>query len=254
MNTTLLIDPLVLDPADFPPLPLTPGFAQLVNDELGNAALPTDGFDTVFDELVAIVDGLDQALGVLAGELVSAFGEADTIDAAPVGDTVAGFAGALGVSSTAVDNLGTLLTGAAPPTPTGGGGGGGGGGAAAGPIVLDFGIITPRQGVVQLPIEYDNGTQQAVTIKSITFAPAPVVAAVNAWVFPTLALPATVQPGGSFKFTVGLDTTTLGGSYANMTVDADGTPPKGAYFLKATVTGPPPTGGGGRGGQPPRKL
>jgi hypothetical protein len=99
----------------------------MVNDELGNAALPTDGFDSIFDELVAIVEGLDQALGVLAGELVSAFGEADTIDAAPVGDTLTGFAGALPASSSAVDDLGTLLAGTTPPAPTGGGGGGGGG-------------------------------------------------------------------------------------------------------------------------------
>src|SRR5713226_1707614 len=101
-DSNLLIQPLDLDPADFPPLPLQPGFAQLVTDTLGNTATPTDGFDEVMGEVIAIVDALDTALGGLALDLLSAFAEADAIDAAPVSDTAAGFTASLDPSSAAV--------------------------------------------------------------------------------------------------------------------------------------------------------
>jgi NAD(P)-dependent dehydrogenase (short-subunit alcohol dehydrogenase family) len=139
-NGDLLIEPLEIDPNDFPPLPLQPGFTQLVSDELGNAATPTDGFDEVFAEVVAIVDALDSALSTLGDELAAAFGEADTIDAAPVSATADSFTASLGPSDTAVNNLGTLLGAAGPPIPTGGGGGGGTGGDRALPceVTMSF--------------------------------------------------------------------------------------------------------------------
>src|SRR5258708_20602537 len=40
----IFIQPLVLPTDEFPPLPLDPGFAKLVQDELGNVVTPTDGF------------------------------------------------------------------------------------------------------------------------------------------------------------------------------------------------------------------
>jgi hypothetical protein len=95
-----------------------------VLDTLGNAATPDDGFDQVATDAATIVDALDSALSTLGALLGDAFAEADTIDAAPVGDTVSGFAGSLGVSSAAVDSLGNTL---ASVTATPGGGGGGGG-------------------------------------------------------------------------------------------------------------------------------
>ena len=122
MANDLLIQPLVLDTSDFPPLPLQPGFSQLASDELSNQATPTDGFDDVLAEALAIVDALDAALGVLGSDLLSAFAEADLIDPAPVGDTVAGFTASLGPSDTSVTNLGTLLSAAGPPAPGGAGG------------------------------------------------------------------------------------------------------------------------------------
>ncbi len=77
-----LIELLVLDPADFSPLPLQPGFAQLVQDELGDVATPADGFDDVLAEAVGIVDALAGALDSLGGELLDAFAEADLVDPA----------------------------------------------------------------------------------------------------------------------------------------------------------------------------
>src|SRR6266446_6527215 len=116
-DSNLLIQPLELDPADFPPLPLQPGFAQLVTDTLGNVATPTDGFDDVMGEAIAIVDALDTALGLLAADLLDTFAEADTIDAAPVSDNAAGFTASLAVSSALNDQLGTLLGSATGPVP-----------------------------------------------------------------------------------------------------------------------------------------
>src|SRR5260370_4111254 len=119
----LFTQPVGRVPAAFPPLPLDPGFLQLVSDELQDAALPTDGFDTVFDELVAIVDALDTALGLLNPTLDETFAEALTIDAQPVSDTVDLFTASLVPSDSAVNDLGALLAGVAAPAPSVRGGG-----------------------------------------------------------------------------------------------------------------------------------
>jgi hypothetical protein len=141
-DSNLLIQPLVLDPADFPPLPLQPGFAQLVQDELGYFATPADGFDDVLAEAVGIVDALAGALESLGGELLDSFAEADLVDPAAAGDNLVTGSAAVGVAGTAVDSLGTLITlSSTPPTapPPGGGGagtggtGGGGGGGGGEP-------------------------------------------------------------------------------------------------------------------------
>src|SRR6266852_1068172 len=116
-DSNLLIQPLVLDPADFPALPLDPGFLHLVMDELGDTSTPADGFDDVVGEVIAIVDALDAALTALNPTLGDTFAEADTIDAQPVSDTVDGFLPGLTPSDSAVNDLGTLLGGGAAPTP-----------------------------------------------------------------------------------------------------------------------------------------
>lgn len=121
MVKTRLIEPLVLNPAEFPPLPLKPGFAQLVADELGNAATPADGFDTVFSDLLAVMDTLDAVATALGADLVNAFTEADLIDPGPVAATAAGFTSSLVAPTAAVSALGTQLAGvkpAQPPKPT----------------------------------------------------------------------------------------------------------------------------------------
>src|SRR5216683_2727821 len=105
-----LIELLVLDPADFPPLPLQPGFAQLVQDELGDVATPADGFDDVLAEAVGIVDALAGALDSLGGELLDAFAEADLVDPAAAGDNLVAGEAAVGAAGAALDGLGTLIT------------------------------------------------------------------------------------------------------------------------------------------------
>src|SRR5712692_726655 len=138
-DSDLLIQPLTIEPADFPPLPLQPGFAQLVMDELGDVATPADGFDEVLAGAVGIVDALDAALGDLGGELLDAFAEADLVDPAAAGDNLVAGQAAVVAAGAAVDGLGTIITSLSPPTPKpappgppGGGGGGGGGGGAGG--------------------------------------------------------------------------------------------------------------------------
>src|SRR5258708_9707732 len=118
-DSNLLIQPLELDPADFPPLPLQPGFLQLVMDELGDQATPADGFDDVVGEVIGIIAALDAALSALNPTLEDTFAEADTIDAHAVTATVDGFTAALVPVSAAVDELGALLSGAGRPRPPG---------------------------------------------------------------------------------------------------------------------------------------
>jgi len=137
-----LIAPLAIDPTDFPPLPLQPGFAQLVTDTLANSATPDDGFDQGVAEVVAIVDQLNTALGGLLTELLGAFAEADLIDDYPVTVNTQAFAASLVPVDASVGELGTLLSSAALPTPPGGGGGGGGGapppGGGSAAVAADF--------------------------------------------------------------------------------------------------------------------
>jgi hypothetical protein len=165
MAENLLIQPLVLDPADFPPLPLQPGFAQLVSDELGDQGTPADGFDDIVGEAIALVDVLDSALGGLGFELLDAFAEADLIDPTPVGDTVAGFTKSLEASSTAVDELGKLLSGAAPPTPSAGGGTGLPAGCAA---VVGFDDVTNTPPIMRSVSFSAQGPNTVTTIDSVT--------------------------------------------------------------------------------------
>lgn len=196
---TVLIQPLVLPTDEFPQLPLDPGFAKLVQDELGNVVTPTDGFDDVVAEAIAIVDGVDSALDALGGGLLDAFAEADLIDAKPVSDTVAGFTASLGPTSSAVDDLGTLLATVAPPTPTGGGGGGG-----PQPTGGDIGPTSPCDECIELSaaaagapaatyqLSYQNQTNGPMTVSSVTLQQGtPAVFSVKA------SLPAVIPVNGS---------------------------------------------------------
>jgi hypothetical protein len=243
-DSDVLIQPLVLDPADFPPLPLQPGFLELVSDELRDSATPADGFDDVVGELIAIVDALDAGLLALNPTLGDTFAEADTIDAQPVSDTVDGFGPALDPTSSAVDDLGTLLSSVAAPAPPAGGG-------APSVTIINLGQFSPGQGVLQFPITYTNKGAAAVTVKGITFTPLTTSADPTAWQFPALTFPIVVQPGASTQFTVGVDSTVEGQDFAEMVVDADATPPAGDYRLVIIFSssgGQPPPGPGGGGG------
>ncbi len=127
-DSKLLIEPLVLDPSDFPPLPLEPGFTQLANDTLGNAATELDGFDSVFADAAAILDALDNALSELGGAdggtLDDTFEEILQFDPADAGGHVVEASAAIADAGTNVDKLGNQLAAASLPAPGGGGGGG----------------------------------------------------------------------------------------------------------------------------------
>lgn len=122
MSSRVLIQPLNL--ADFPTPTdaLNPGFADLVNNELGDAVTAADGFDAILSELEAIVDALDNGLSILAGAdggtLDDTFAEILALDPAPAAQNVADFQAASSAYDTDVDALGTLLTGAGPPAPS----------------------------------------------------------------------------------------------------------------------------------------
>lgn len=118
----VLIEPLVVDVSDLPPLPLHPGFADLVGQELGDSGTPADGFDGALSDLTAIVDALESGLVLLGGadggDLDDTFAEILTLDPGPPGDNLAAALAAVPVGDALQSALGSVLTGAAPPTPT----------------------------------------------------------------------------------------------------------------------------------------
>jgi hypothetical protein len=248
-NGDLLIQPLEIDPSDFPPLPLQPGFTQLVSDELGNAATPTDGFDDVFAEVVAIVDALDSALGTLEGELLRAFVEADTVDARPVSATADHFAASLAPTDAAVNNLGTLLGAAAAPTPPSGGGDGGGGTGAGN--TFDFVAVGPIGRSCTYDLTYTNNTNQTDTVQRFTLEnDVPGTFALK-W-----TLPVTLAVGESADVKVVVTATTPGKRTAKLSLYTAISPDPFVVMFTVTVYdyavpcqgGPPPPGPGRPGG------
>jgi len=242
---TNTIDPL--DPTQFPAADPAPGLEQYIIDNAPTDATPLDGFDTAFAETVGFVDALDAALGALAGELLLAFAEADTIDPAPVGDTVAGFTSSLDVSSTSLDNLGTLLTGAGQPTPTPGGGGGGG----ASSSTFDFVSVGPLGQFCEYTLTYNNNTGKTDTVTKFTLEND------SAGVFAvTWPLPITLADQASVDVVVRVTATQVGKHTAKFsTFTSNEADPFVVTFTVNVVDtfvqcqgGAPPAGGGGGGG------
>jgi hypothetical protein len=234
-NTIEPLDPSIIPPAEQPP-----GLEQFILDNAGDVATPADGFDQVFLETVGIVDALDSALATLEGDLLAAFAEADAIDAAPVGDTAAGFDASLGVSSTAVDDLGTLLSGVTPPTPPAPGGGGG----AAG-NTLDFVSVGPLGKVCTYPLTYQNNTGKTDTITKWTLDND------SAGVFTVIwATPQTLADQGTSDLVVTATATQLGVHQATFTIFTSNEPaPFVVVFTISVVnSGVPCAGQVGRGG------
>jgi hypothetical protein len=97
---------------------VAPGFTQLVQDVLGDAASPVDGFDAALTDAAALVEALDAALGALDGELFNAFAEADLVDPQEAADNAAAFAVSSAAINATVDNFGTLV--GVPATPVAG--------------------------------------------------------------------------------------------------------------------------------------
>lgn len=123
------IDPLPLD--DFPQESDTqdPGFEELFNQLVGDAATSTDGFDDDVQIANDLLDSLDGALTSLGGQeggtLDDTFLEILELDPRPAGQDVVNLAAALPDVQTNVDNLGNLVANAALPSPSTGTGAGG---------------------------------------------------------------------------------------------------------------------------------
>lgn len=245
MSDDLLIEPLVLDPADFPPLPLEPGFTQLVNDSLGASATPADGFDPVLEDLIAIVDSLDSGLSLLAGadggDLDTAFEEILALDPTDAGQHVVDLVAALTDEQGNVDNLGNLLGSSSAPTPPGGGGGSGGGGAGGGNSqdvctgaqqFLDMGTRQLGSAAVDLTVQYFNrSTTATVTITGATITGgAPVWTQVK-----DTRLPIRVPPQGPAAINIGVNPVEAGTWYTMLTVTLTGAPSPITACLKLIV-------------------
>ena len=177
MSQGRAIDPLPLE--DFPTEQdvSDPGFEQLFGDLVGIAGTDADGFDDDVAIANSLLDSLDGALGLLGGQdggtLDDAFAEMDALDPQPAGDDVNNLVTALPDFHGNIDNLGTLITGAALPAPPTPGTGGMKISSATGPILPFSG----RQGMgpgacsgypckVSSPI-CNNGAA-AIQISSIT--------------------------------------------------------------------------------------
>src|SRR6266568_564449 len=139
----VLIEPL--DLADFDPsqVPSDPGFTTLLNNELGIQATDLDGFSLGF-------------------ALLDAFGEADTIDEAPLGDHLTAFAGQLAAGAAIVASTDALLGTATPPPTTGSG--------------CDADLVLPTQtqsssagAVASFPIQIADTLSVPLTISSVSF-------------------------------------------------------------------------------------
>ncbi len=106
-----------LDPGDFLPAEQTasPGFTQLVTDTLGDAGTPADGFDQVWSEANAIVDAVDEGLGLLDGEFEGTFADAGAVDPQPFAETAANVQASLAPADHAFQDLTNVLPGGAPP-------------------------------------------------------------------------------------------------------------------------------------------
>src|SRR5713226_4328263 len=229
-----LIELLVLDPADFPPLPLQPGFAQLVMDELGDVATPADGFDDVLAEAVGIVDALAGALDSLGGELLDAFAEADLVDPAAAGDNLVAGEAAVGTAGAAVDTLGTLLTTStsptapgAPPPP----------GAPTTPqcATLDFGSGPTSSPVGTatraLTIELQNTGATPLKVRSTSMSPD---LGFTFQVFPSI-VGAVVQPGASLAVRVTFQSGSTGTFQTTLTIHTDRPDPQPCLLLRGSA-------------------
>ncbi len=227
-----LIELLVLDPADFPPLPLQPGFAQLVMDELGDVATPADGFDDVLAEAVGIVDALAGALDSLGGELLDTFAEADLVDPAAAGDNLVAGEAAVGAAGAAVDSLGGLIASSSGPTaapPPG----------APSPAVqcgtLDFGsgaAVGPTGTQVRAAtMELKNIGATPFTVRSTTFSPD---LGFTFEVFPSL-VGQVVQPGASLAVRVTFQSGSLGTFQTTLTIHTDRPDPQPCLLLRGTA-------------------
>ncbi len=93
MAPKLLIEPLDLSQFSDQPAATNPGFADLVNSELGNQATDGDGYDADVTEVLNLIDFFDTLTGVNNTELDAILALLNTSDPAPIGGALDAFGG-----------------------------------------------------------------------------------------------------------------------------------------------------------------
>lgn len=244
MSGDNLIDPLSPLITDELELPLQPDFSSLVNDSLGNAAYPTDGFDQVLADLISIVDGLEGGLvalgGADGGDLDDTFLEISALDADAPGADVANLAAAIPDVQTNVDNLGNLLTGPPLPGPVPGGGGARPStcgsldlGSAPFEVAGNVNPLTARVGLT-------NNFVQPLTVKGITWTPPQTFG----FLVEENIVGAVIQPGAQLVFTIQAASGSTGDNSATLTVSTDGPDPQPCLNVVAHWLAGSSVGGG----------
>jgi hypothetical protein len=239
----VLIQPL--DLADFDPstYPSDPGFADLVNQELTDSGTPADGFDGVWEDLVAIVDALEEGMillgGADGGDLDDTFAEILELDPTEAGDHVALLSAAIPDVQTNVDNLGTLLGG--PPLPGPVTGGGGTRPATCGSLDMGSHLFQVAGNVnfVTVTVGLTNNQSKALTVKGTTWTPAQTF---GFRVIPDIA-GSVIQPGATLPINIVAGNGGVGTTRATLTVNTDGPDPQPCLNVTAEWTA---GSGGGR--------
>jgi hypothetical protein len=165
-----IIQPLNLADFEISEDTSNPGFTELFNSQVGDAASPLDGFDDLITEVTGLIDSLDSGLAALGGaeggDLDDTFAEILTLDPEPVAQTLADVTAAMPAIDAAANELGDILAPFAPPTPPGGGGGGGGSGggppaAVVANIALSMALSEGRHTFLLMSIP--EGSPAAIT-------------------------------------------------------------------------------------------
>ncbi len=226
MSDKVLIQPLDLGDFDPSTYPSDPGFTDLVNQELSDSGTPADGFDGVWEDLVAIVDALEQGYVLLGGadggDLDDTFAEILELDPTEAGEHVTLLSAAIPDVETHVDNLGNLLSG--PPLPGPVPGGGGTRPSTCGS--LDIGahptLVAGQANFVRVTVLLTNNTARPLTVEGTTWTPAQT--------FGFRVLPpidgAVIQPGATLPITIVAASGAVGTTRATLTVNTDGPDPQ----------------------------
>lgn len=236
-----LLSPLITDDLE---LPLQPDFSSLVNDSLGNAADPTDGFDQVLADLISIVDGLEGGLvalgGADGGDLDDTFVDILALDSDAPGTDVANLTTALPDVQTNVDNLGVILGG--PPLPGPAPGGGGTRPSTCGS--LDMGTapfqVAGNVNPLVARVGLTNNFVQPLTVKGITWTPPQAFG----FLVEENIVGAVIQPGAQLVFTIQAANGGVGTTSATLTVLTDGPDPQPCLNVIAHWLPGSPVGGG----------
>jgi hypothetical protein len=238
------IDPLPLDEFPTEQDASDPGFEQLFNDLVGDAATPADGFDDDVAIANSILDQLDGALGELGGQtggtLDDTFAEILTVDPNDAQADVSHLTAALPDFQTNVDNLGVILAGPPPVGPVPGGGGGRPSTCGS----LDIGPhpfqVQGQVNQIRATVQLTNNQNQALKVKGITWTPPQTYSFIVAQ---DLA-GAVIQPGGTLQFDILAANGDTSTTQATLTVNTDGPDPQPCLNVTAEWTPASASGGG----------